>query len=678
MRKKGWNGIFIFEQHGQQVAPEFRPVADVDREQLPSTLIEMQKSYPYFRMARGLNFNLGRNVIPVFSHDDLADPVTSDLDYLPKIIPHTLLDPVYCGTGVGGIEFQFLHSRSSANKKQFSSSEHGIDNDVDMTDDSEDSEDEEGHDNLESSRSQSLGTGTHRNPKPEEETRRSRPVGATLYLAGLKRLIIKYIGLTRLQDILFLNPRTARYSRLKHFYQGSESVAREFVEGTGPGKHSLCLARYETQHGGLTWAEAETAQKKYFEFLGVPDLLSPTCENRVEKLFNFLSMHGIGVYTIPVELVLNGFTRTLQDFNDVTLKFCRPENKARMDSRKNVKDPKDDWKDSKEDEWNVSENKENQKEDCLDSNQRKLFVALHAEIFARFGFRRPKHFAAHESRILTDVAAHRQLACDLVENLALVQVQFKDVFGDVQDGYTYVTRRLSHVKKSQRHQIGISHGSVCGICPKCQNQFESLEHLRDRNCHTQHRYREESKHVQKCTGQFLGDVNTEEFIVFEDETLENVATMLGENVYVLLSLNLGRIPCGTELTVKSKLKEGTAVLVPASMIDRRPENDSGYNSIYRRQRPEREVKTRRLRSGTQTNITFQEPKMVIAYIVFLARKAWRKPTPRSFRQNIQEYFDWRYTIPFCSRPIYSLPPLSCLLSHPSCLLPPPSSLLSPA
>ena len=568
MKGNGWDGVFIYEQHGLQLKLQDCPISNVPEHCLPKWLIDMQQQadVPYFRLARAINFDLGTDVIPLFT---LRDPevMVNNSGHKCKTLVHTIGNVNLVGTGMGGAELQFRDTCGGAVRNV----------------------------NL--------------------------PVSGCLYQGGWKRLVTSLIGSTRFRNIFGIHPTSIQGQRQSFFEEGFINIAKDHTSRQSPGYNQVCRVRLELVHAGFTAAQATINQNEYFKSLDCNDLMEIECSQRSRKLFQFLVKHNLDVYTVPFDVMMSGVQKTLQEYDSIIVKYC-----ALQRSKKNTSGTKD----------------------PLTQESRKCFVIAHAHIFAELGIRKTKTYAPYESRIFTDFTANRRLACDLVENLAMVETRHTDNHGISKQGVTVV--RITENKRRAQQQFisGVSTSKFCGTCPRCSKLFPSAKEVKEQKeglKHANDRYSLESQHVLECTGDKL-KVETSFFMCQDDESLQDIAFVLETDVYVLLSLNISSDLTGKGilLLVTHRMQPETRLIVPRSIHCKSIEDTSG-SVRWERPRPDGRQslnkKRRDKQNKTHIDPTFASPRELYTYFAWRAKNKQRKRTNNSFDTPIFDLFNWR-------------------------------------
>ena len=295
---------------------------------------------------------------------------------------------------------------------------------------------------------------------------------------------------------------------------------------------------------------------------------------REEQILILLRGYHVKIYAIPVDQMMTGFLDTLESLRDIISKFASSEN---------------------------SKGKENRT-----SQDRDEFSSAWVKHLAEFGFRKAT-LGRFEQSILTDPASHPDLLEDLIKHGFWVS---KKPSEGLQEQGRLQCRLLDRVKSrddSEAFQkIGLSTAGRSGLCPRCGVSLGDVLPRNDGLAGSQTKYHHESKHILDCGGTNMESVQIATFEVEEDETLIDIARLLGEDVYMLLALNIKNEGLWTTaeraigsykknesipLTVNTKFKPGKGESLMIS-VPRDTEEEGSEKEDQRQTQPDRDVSGR--------------------------------------------------------------------------------------
>ena len=563
MGERGFSGFFIYSSFGNQSSPECYPKTQVEIVQLPLWLQRLQEKSGFFRAAFGVNFSMHPDLRKSFyktgrvrkfpnvgslsrvvrkgclllfksNHDTLGHQAKIGPERDFNVIPHTIGNGNVIGTGYGGIEFQFpeifhVPERGRPRRKR------------------QKEEEEEATVNAgeEEARAAAAAAAAEQQQQQQQEKGQEqeqvqaggagdglgevRPCSGTLYAAGLKRIMYKHFGNSLLKKG-GIHPSSVRDQRLPKIRENFARLATA-VQSTQGAHRWLQISRVEFTFAGWTLKEASSNAEVFCNKHGVSGFFDTTEDaksseagqlSREAKLLHLLERHGVDTYAIPIDQMMYGLKDSLYRFSDMVSKFCSIQNR-------NPKETKEKQTKSRQQEQVMVEKKTK----SLTPEQDQVFLELWVGFLAEFGMRRTYFDGRNSNTIITEPAAHFKMVNNLIEHAAWVSGPFQHHCGTQGIGIGLVERLESREKKLLHQQIGISAGENWGVCPKCGESFDKVIGLDHQNKRIR-----ESHHIFNCEGKKMEIVKQARFQTINDETLQQIALLLRENVYVILALNV--------------------------------------------------------------------------------------------------------------------------------------------
>jgi hypothetical protein len=478
----------------------------------------------------------------------------------------------------------------------------------------------------------------------------------------------RYIGPLLIENIKEVRPETVFDYRLPKIEENFEELARQ-VQNQEGAYGAIQVSRLEYQFPGWSLQSCVSQAQEFCGEHGVTGLLDlePTSNQnqggggtedsnqKEDQVLRLLQSYGVDICAIPLDQVMSGLLDSLEGFRHMVSKFCSLYRNNKCN-------------------WEYQDRQE--------------FSIAWVQYLAEFGIRKSA-YRQYEESIFTDPASHPNLTHDLIENALWVSREKNS--GEVQ--YCILDRVKSRDEVVIAQRIGISTKGNSGVCPKCGVAFHELVTYVEPISQT--KFHIESQHIAECEGTKMDSLHLQPavFTVQDGETLADIADILEENVYVLLTLNIenenlrqdaprkiGTVYEAREkmlLTVNTKMKGGHEIVVPdrgevvSGMEDRkcpgrdnsgrfqtqsetsqrpqrhRPEKPSG---VVRRRRPAEQflksfdpdfLAPENARPSRNRKKWFPDLQRATCYYIYLARKAWFKCNNVC---SVEEAWHWRYLI----------------------------------